>query len=61
MLAQGGYQPFDAKGWWFEPKFDGVRTLLYIEGESVRALAIFWYVVAALAVFVLLTQLTPSL
>ena len=36
MLAQGGYQPFDAKGWWFEPKFDGVRTLLYIVGESVR-------------------------
>src|SRR5206468_1965186 len=28
MLAQGGFQPFDAKGWWFEPKFDGVRTLL---------------------------------
>jgi bifunctional non-homologous end joining protein LigD len=36
MLAQGGYQPFDAKGWWFEPKFDGVRTLLYLVGESVR-------------------------
>ncbi|TMK86250.1 MAG: hypothetical protein E6G44_04165 [Actinobacteria bacterium] len=36
MLAQGGYEPFDAKGWWFEPKFDGVRTLLYLEGESVR-------------------------
>jgi hypothetical protein len=28
---------------------------------GVRALAIFWYVVAALAVPVLLTQLTPSL
>jgi bifunctional non-homologous end joining protein LigD len=39
MLAQGGYEPFDAKGWWFEPKFDGVRTLLYLEGESVRLIS----------------------
>jgi bifunctional non-homologous end joining protein LigD len=36
MLATGGYEPFDRKGWWFEPKFDGVRTLLYIQGEEVR-------------------------
>jgi bifunctional non-homologous end joining protein LigD len=36
MLATGGYQPFDREGWWFEPKFDGVRTLLYLDGESVR-------------------------
>jgi DNA ligase D-like protein (predicted ligase)/DNA ligase D-like protein (predicted 3'-phosphoesterase)/DNA ligase D-like protein (predicted polymerase) len=36
MLASGGYQAFDAKGWWFEPKFDGIRTLLYLEGEQVR-------------------------
>jgi DNA ligase D-like protein (predicted ligase)/DNA ligase D-like protein (predicted polymerase)/DNA ligase D-like protein (predicted 3'-phosphoesterase) len=39
MLATGGYEPFDRKGWWFEPKFDGVRTLLYLEGESVRLLS----------------------
>jgi bifunctional non-homologous end joining protein LigD len=39
MLAQGGYQPFDAQGWLFEPKFDGVRTLLYLEGESVRLIS----------------------
>ena len=39
MLAQGGYEPFDADGWWFEPKFDGVRTLLYLEGESVRLIS----------------------
>jgi bifunctional non-homologous end joining protein LigD len=39
MLAQGGYKPFDAKGWWFEPKFDGIRTLLYLEGESVRLIS----------------------
>jgi len=36
MLATGGYGAFDRAGWWFEPKFDGVRTLLYLETESVR-------------------------
>jgi bifunctional non-homologous end joining protein LigD len=36
MLAAAGYQPFDAPGWWFEPKFDGVRSLVYLEGEAVR-------------------------
>jgi len=36
MLATPGYEPFDRKGWWFEPKFDGVRTLLYLEGEQIR-------------------------
>jgi bifunctional non-homologous end joining protein LigD len=36
MLATPGYEPFDRAGWWFEPKFDGVRTLLYLEGEDVR-------------------------
>src|SRR6266508_245782 len=30
MLATGGYKPFDGKDWWFEPKLDGVRTLLYL-------------------------------
>jgi bifunctional non-homologous end joining protein LigD len=39
MLAAGGYRPFDHEGWWFEPKFDGVRTLLYVEGENVRLLS----------------------
>jgi bifunctional non-homologous end joining protein LigD len=39
MLAAGGYQPFDAKGWWFEPKFDGIRTLLYLQGEDVRLMS----------------------
>jgi bifunctional non-homologous end joining protein LigD len=39
MMAQGGYEPFDKKGWWFEPKFDGVRTLLYLEGEEVRLIS----------------------
>jgi bifunctional non-homologous end joining protein LigD len=39
MLATGGYEPFDRKGWWFEPKFDGVRTLLYLVGEDVRLIS----------------------
>jgi bifunctional non-homologous end joining protein LigD len=39
MLATGGYEPFDRKGWWFEPKFDGVRTLLYLQGEDVRLIS----------------------
>src|SRR5207237_4732621 len=36
MLAEGGYEPFDDPRWRFEPKFDGVRTLVYVQGEDVR-------------------------
>jgi bifunctional non-homologous end joining protein LigD len=36
MLAEGGHDEFDDTGWRFEPKFDGVRTLVYVEGEDVR-------------------------
>jgi DNA ligase D-like protein (predicted ligase)/DNA ligase D-like protein (predicted polymerase)/DNA ligase D-like protein (predicted 3'-phosphoesterase) len=36
MLAVGGGKPFDRAGWWFEPKLDGIRTLAYLEGETVR-------------------------
>lgn len=39
MLATPGYEPFDRTGWWFEPKFDGVRTLLYLEGEQIRLIS----------------------
>jgi bifunctional non-homologous end joining protein LigD len=39
MLATPGYEPFDRAGWWFEPKFDGIRTLLYLEGEDVRLIS----------------------
>jgi bifunctional non-homologous end joining protein LigD len=39
MLATGGYKPFDGKDWWFEPKLDGVRTLLYLNGEEVRLIS----------------------
>src|SRR5439155_2363113 len=31
--------PFDRKGWWFEPKFDGVRALVYLEGEQIRLIS----------------------
>jgi len=36
MMAEGGYQPFDDPGWRFEPKLDGVRTLLYVDMDSTR-------------------------
>jgi bifunctional non-homologous end joining protein LigD len=36
MLAEGGYEPFEDQRWRFEPKFDGVRTLVYVQGEGVR-------------------------
>ena len=36
MMAEGGYEPFDDPGWRFEPKLDGVRTLLYVDMESTR-------------------------
>jgi bifunctional non-homologous end joining protein LigD len=39
MLATPGYEPFDRTGWWFEPKFDGIRTLLYLEGEDIRLIS----------------------
>jgi bifunctional non-homologous end joining protein LigD len=39
MLATGGYKPFDGNDWWFEPKLDGVRTLLYLNGEDVRLIS----------------------
>jgi bifunctional non-homologous end joining protein LigD len=36
MMAEGGYQPFDHPDWRFEPKFDGVRSLVYIENNTTR-------------------------
>ena len=41
--------------------FVAVRGLTNYWLIGVRALAIFWYVVAGLAVLVLLTQLSPAL
>lgn len=36
MLAELEQDPFDAPGWWFEPKFDGVRALVYVDEGSTR-------------------------
>ncbi len=36
MMAEGGYQPFDHPGWRFEPKLDGVRTLIEVDMDSTR-------------------------
>ena len=36
MLATGGGTPFDDDGWLFEVKWDGVRTLAYIDGDNLK-------------------------
>jgi len=36
MLAEPGGQPFDRAGWLFEPKLDGIRTLLSFDRQQVR-------------------------
>jgi bifunctional non-homologous end joining protein LigD len=36
MMAEGGYQPFDDPAWRFEPKLDGVRTLIHVDLDSTR-------------------------
>jgi bifunctional non-homologous end joining protein LigD len=36
MMAEAGAKPFDSKDWTFEPKLDGVRTLVYLGMNSVR-------------------------
>ena len=35
MMAEAGGKPFDDPGWVFEPKLDGVRTLVYLGMNSV--------------------------
>ncbi len=37
MLAVAGRLPVDSDGWAFEIKWDGVRTILFVEGGRVRA------------------------
>jgi bifunctional non-homologous end joining protein LigD len=37
MLATAGQLPTDGDGWAFEIKWDGVRTILFVEGGRVRA------------------------
>lgn len=36
MLATLADSPFSLKGWFFEPKLDGVRAIAYIHGANVR-------------------------
>lgn len=38
MMAATGAEPFDDPAWAFEPKWDGVRALVYVDGD-VRALS----------------------
>jgi bifunctional non-homologous end joining protein LigD len=39
MMAEQGAKPFDREGWLFEPKLDGVRTLVYLGMNSVRLMS----------------------
>jgi len=36
MLAEGGWKVFDGPGWWFEPKFDGIRSMTYLATDRTR-------------------------
>jgi bifunctional non-homologous end joining protein LigD len=36
MLAEGGWKAFDDPKWWFEPKFDGIRSSTYLATDVTR-------------------------
>jgi DNA ligase D-like protein (predicted ligase)/DNA ligase D-like protein (predicted polymerase)/DNA ligase D-like protein (predicted 3'-phosphoesterase) len=36
MLAEGGHRGFDDPAWWFEPKFDGIRSMTYLATDLTR-------------------------
>ncbi|HEU4527827.1 MAG TPA: non-homologous end-joining DNA ligase [Actinomycetota bacterium] len=36
MLAEGGWKAFDDDRWWFEPKFDGIRSTTYMTTDATR-------------------------
>jgi bifunctional non-homologous end joining protein LigD len=36
MLAEGGWKAFDDPRWWFEPKFDGIRSTTYLSTDLTR-------------------------
>ncbi len=36
MLAEGGFEPFDDPGWWFEPKLDGMRAIVTMATDATR-------------------------
>jgi bifunctional non-homologous end joining protein LigD len=36
MLAEGGWKAFDDPAWWFEPKFDGIRSMTTMGTDATR-------------------------
>jgi bifunctional non-homologous end joining protein LigD len=36
MLAEGGWKAFDDDAWWFEPKFDGIRSMTTMGTDATR-------------------------
>ncbi|HET9309843.1 MAG TPA: non-homologous end-joining DNA ligase, partial [Actinomycetota bacterium] len=36
MLAEGGWKAFDDPTWWFEPKFDGIRSITAMATDYTR-------------------------
>ena len=36
MLAEGGWKAFDDPVWWFEPKFDGIRSMTTMGTDATR-------------------------
>ena len=36
MLAEGGWKAFDDPAWWFEPKFDGIRSMTTMATDATR-------------------------
>src|SRR5262245_60617087 len=36
MLAEGGWKAFDDPAWWFEPKFDGIRSITTMSTDATR-------------------------
>src|SRR5262245_64392500 len=36
MLAEGGWKAFDDAKWWFEPKFDGIRSMTTMSTDATR-------------------------
>ncbi len=36
MLAEGGWKAFDGEAWWFEPKFDGIRSITTMSTDATR-------------------------
>ncbi len=36
MLAEGGWKAFDDPKWWFEPKFDGIRSVTTMTTDATR-------------------------